>query len=98
MGGDNSIEDIIGGVRQFCYENNNDNLLLHGNKTLIAKELDKYPELKNKCKIKHCDKVVHGRQALSIHQRREKLQHVEHDRKCEKIKSGGCNIMAIPAP
>ena len=31
---------------------------MHGNKTLIAKELDKYPEIKNKCKIKHCDKVV----------------------------------------
>ena len=58
MGGDNSIEDIIGGVRQFCYENNNDNFLLHGNKILIAKELDKHPEIKNKCKIRHCDKVV----------------------------------------
>jgi glycerol-3-phosphate acyltransferase PlsX len=58
MGGDNSIEDIIGGVRQFCHENNNDNFLLHGNKTLIAKELDKYPEIKNNCKIKHCDKIV----------------------------------------
>ena len=58
MGGDNSIEDIIGGIRLFCYENNNDNFLLHGNKTLIAKELDIYPEIKKKCKISHCDKVV----------------------------------------
>ena len=58
MGGDNSIEDIIGGVKQFCHENNNDNFLLHGNKILIAKELDKHPEIKNKCKIRHCDKVV----------------------------------------
>ena len=58
MGGDNSIDDIIGGVNWFCYENNNDNFLLHGNKTPNSKALDKYPEIKHKCKIKHCEKVI----------------------------------------
>ena len=58
MGGDNSIDDIIGGVQQFCSENNNDNFLLHGNKNLINKALDKYPEIKQMCKIRHSDKVI----------------------------------------
>ncbi|MDC3090654.1 phosphate acyltransferase, partial [Paracoccaceae bacterium] len=58
MGGDNSIDDIIGGVQRFCSENTNDNVLLHGNKKLITKALDKYPEIKQMCKIRHCDKVV----------------------------------------
>ena len=58
MGGDNSIDDIIGGVQQFCSENKNDNFLLHGNKNLINKALDKYPEIKQMCKIRHSDKVI----------------------------------------
>ena len=58
MGGDNSIEDIVGGVKQFCSENINDTLLLHGDKKALSRALDKYPEIKNMCKIKHCDKVV----------------------------------------
>ena len=37
---------------------NNDNFLLHGNKNLITKALDKYPEIKQRCKIKHCEKVI----------------------------------------
>ncbi len=58
MGGDNTIDDIIGGVQQFCSENTNDNVLLHGNKNLITKALDKYPEIKQMCKIRHSDKVI----------------------------------------
>ena len=58
MGGDNSIEDILGGVNSFCSENNNDTLLLHGDKKAIAAALEKYPEIKHMCKIKHCDKVI----------------------------------------
>ena len=58
MGGDNSIDDIIGGVRKFYNENSNDNFLLHGNKDLITKALAKYPELKKVCKIRHCVKVI----------------------------------------
>ena len=58
MGGDNSIDDIIGGVRQFCSENRDDSLLLHGNRRAIAEALDKYPDIKHMCKIRHCDKVV----------------------------------------
>ena len=58
MGGDNSIDDILGGVNSFCSENNNDTLLLHGDKKAIAGALEKYPEIKQMCKIKHCDKVI----------------------------------------
>tara|TARA_B100000886_G_scaffold336718_1_gene296021 strand:+ start:117 stop:1139 length:1023 start_codon:yes stop_codon:yes gene_type:complete len=58
MGGDNSIDDIIGGVSQFCSENNNDNFLLHGNKKIISEALDKHPKIKQMCKIRHCDKVI----------------------------------------
>ena len=46
MGGDNSLDDIIGGVRQFCSENKNDSLLLHGNRKAIAERLNKYPDIK----------------------------------------------------
>ena len=52
MGGDNSIDDIIGGVNRFCSENNNDYFLLHGDKDAIGTALDKYPEIKKVCKIK----------------------------------------------
>ena len=45
MGGDNSVDDIVGGVRQFCSENVNDTLLLHGNKKTLSEALDKYPSL-----------------------------------------------------
>ena len=58
MGGDNSIDDIIGGVSRFCSENNSDNFLLHGNKKVIGEALDKYPKIKQMCKIRHCDKVI----------------------------------------
>ena len=51
MGGDNSIDDILGGVNSFCSENNNDTLLLHGDKKAIAAALEKYPEIKHMCKI-----------------------------------------------
>ena len=58
MGGDNSIDDIIGGVNRFCSENNNDYFLLHGDKDAIGTALDKYPEIKKVCKIRHSDKVI----------------------------------------
>ncbi len=58
MGGDNSIDDIVGGVHSFCSENNNDTLILHGNKKIITNALKKYPEIKQMCKVKHCDKVI----------------------------------------
>ena len=58
MGGDNSVDDIVGGVKQFCSENINDTLLLHGDKRALSRALDKYPEIKKMCKIKHCDKVI----------------------------------------
>ncbi len=58
MGGDNSVDDIVGGVNQFCSENNNDTLLLHGDKKELARALDKYPKIKKMCKIKHSDKVI----------------------------------------
>ena len=64
MGGDNSIEDIIGGVRQFCYENNNDNFLLHGNKSLIELELDKYPEIKTTVKLSTVTKLFRWKTSL----------------------------------
>ena len=43
MGGDNSVDDIIGGVKQFCSENINDTLLLHGDKKALYTALAKYP-------------------------------------------------------
>ena len=58
MGGDNSIDDIIGGVSKFYSENNDDTFLLHGNKKAIAEALDKYPEIKKACKILHSEKVI----------------------------------------
>lgn len=58
MGGDNSLDDIMGGVKQFCSENKNDALLLHGNRKAIAEALNKYPDIKHMCKIRHCDKVI----------------------------------------
>ena len=58
MGGDNSVDDIVGGVKQFCSENINDTLLLHGDKKALSRALDKYPEIKKMCKIRHCDKVI----------------------------------------
>ena len=58
MGGDNSIDDIVGGVKQFCSENINDTLLLHGDKKVLSRALDKYPEIKKMCKIRHCNKVI----------------------------------------
>ena len=58
MGGDNSVDDIIGGVQQFCSENPNDTLLLHGDKKALSRALEKYPEIKKMCKIRHCDKVI----------------------------------------
>ena len=58
MGGDNSVDDIIGGVNRFCSENTNDTLLLHGDKKALSRALSKYPEIKKMCKIKHCDKVI----------------------------------------
>ncbi len=58
MGGDNSVDDIVGGVKQFCSENINDTLLLHGDKKALSGALDKYPEIKKMCKIRHCDKVI----------------------------------------
>ena len=58
MGGDNSLDDIVGGVSQFCTENINDTLLLHGDKRALSIALDKYPEIKKMCKIRHSDKVI----------------------------------------
>ena len=58
MGGDNSVEEIIGGVNWFCSEFNNDKFILHGDKKSIIEALDKYPKIKQKCKIKHCEKVI----------------------------------------
>ena len=58
MGGDNSVDDIVGGVKQFCSENINDTLLLHGDKKALSRALDKYPEIKKMCKIRHSDKVI----------------------------------------
>ena len=58
MGGDNSVDDIVGGVKQFCSENTSDTLLLHGDKKALSRALDKYPEIKKMCKIRHCDKVI----------------------------------------
>ncbi len=58
MGGDNSVDDIIGGVKQFCSENINDTLLLHGDKKALSRALAKYPEIKKMCKIRHSDKVI----------------------------------------
>ena len=40
MGGDNSVDDIVGGVKQFCSENINDTLLLHGDKKALSRALD----------------------------------------------------------
>ena len=40
MGGDNSIEDIIGGVQQFCSENTNDNVQVP--KNLVSKNKKNY--------------------------------------------------------
>ena len=58
MGGDNSIDEIIGGVNWFCSEYNSDKFILHGDKKSIIEALDKYPKIKQKCKIKHCEKVI----------------------------------------
>ena len=58
MGGDNSIDDIIGGVSKFYSENNDDTFLLHGNKKAIAEALNRYPEIKKACKILHSEKVI----------------------------------------
>ncbi len=58
MGGDNSVDEIIGGVSRFCSENNNDRFILHGDKKAIIEALNKYPQIKQKCKIKHCEKVI----------------------------------------
>ena len=58
MGGDNSVDEIIGGVNSFCSEYNNDKFILHGDKKSIIEALDKYPKIKQKCKIKHCEKVI----------------------------------------
>ena len=58
MGGDNSVDEIIGGVNWFCSEYNNDTFILHGDKKSIIEALDKYPKIKQKCKIKHCEKVI----------------------------------------
>ena len=58
MGGDNSIDDIIGGVNWFCSENNKDTLLLHGDKKAITNALDKYPGIKKMCRIKHSTKII----------------------------------------
>ena len=58
MGGDNSVDEIIGGVNWFCSEYNNDKFILHGDKKSIIEALDKYPKIKQKCKIKHCEKVI----------------------------------------
>ena len=58
MGGDNSVDDIIGGVKQFCSENTNDTLLLHGDKKALSRALDRYPEIKKMCKIRHSCKVI----------------------------------------
>ena len=58
MGGDNSIDDIIGGISQFYSENNEDTFLLHGNKKAIAEAVNKYPEIKKACKIQHSEKVI----------------------------------------
>ena len=35
MGGDNSIDDIVGGVKQYCSENIDDHFLLHGDKKQV---------------------------------------------------------------
>ena len=58
MGGDNSIDDILEGVNWFFSENNNDTFLLHGDKEAINEALYRYPEIKQICEIKHCDKVI----------------------------------------
>ena len=58
MGADNSVDEIIGGVNWFCSEYNNDKFILHGDKKSIIEALDKYPKIKHKCKIKHCEKVI----------------------------------------
>ena len=58
MGGDNSVDEIIGGVNWFCSEYNNDTFILHGDKKSIIEALDKYPQIKQRCKIKHCEKVI----------------------------------------
>ena len=58
MGGDNSVDEIIGGVNWFCSEYNKDKFILHGDKKSIIEALDKYPKIKQKCKIKHCEKVI----------------------------------------
>ena len=58
MGGDNSVDDIIAGVNWFCSENNDDRLILHGDKNAITKALNKFPHIKQNCKIKHCEKVI----------------------------------------
>ncbi len=58
MGGDNSVDEIIGGVNWFCSEYNNDKFILHGDKRSIIEALNKYPKIKQKCKIKHCEKVI----------------------------------------
>ena len=58
MGGDNSVDEVIGGVNWFCSEYNNDRFILHGDKKSIIEALDKYPKIKQKCKIKHCEKVI----------------------------------------
>ena len=53
MGGDNSVDDIIGGVKQFCSENINDTLLLHGDKKALSRALEKYPEIKKMLSLIH---------------------------------------------
>ena len=58
MGGDNSVDEIIGGVNWFCSENNDDRFILHGDKNAITQALNNYPKIKQKCKIKHCEKVI----------------------------------------
>jgi glycerol-3-phosphate acyltransferase PlsX len=58
MGGDNSVDDIVGGISRFYSENNDDLFLLHGNKEEISRALNKHPEIRHVCKVRHSEKVI----------------------------------------
>ena len=58
MGGDKGVEAIIGGIRRSLGANNKLNFLIHGDKNLLTKEIQNYPEMALSCSIIPCDDVV----------------------------------------
>ena len=57
-------------------------LFCMADKKALSRALDKYPEIKQMCKIKHCDKVIQmGDKPSQSIKGREKLKYVEFNRK-----------------